>query len=155
MKRVILLVVALWAAPMSLSWAQPVVVADPARHVTELSNNMSVAGVAPLRALYSQMYSGAALPSNVEAALLTYERAITSPRALESRIIEDITLSDAYRAIFLYHYYGSNAWIFIRLDFVRIGPEEWTVSAATFGSEWTRVAIPVTPGFTSNLGSQR
>lgn len=151
----ILLLFALWAAPMSLAAAQPVVMSDPGRYASDLSSTMSVAGIAPLRAMYSQMYSGAALPSNIEAALLTYERGVTSNRALESRVIEDVSVGDAYRAIFLYHYYGSNAWIFIRLDFVRISPDEWTLSAASFGSEWTTVAIATTPSFRSNLVSRR
>lgn len=135
--------------------AQPVVVADPLRYATELSNNMAVGGFAPLRQVYVQFAEGAALATNVEAALLSYERVITSPRAVEARIVEDVSLSDTYRAIFLYHYYGSTTWVFTRLDFVNLGGGEWRLVAATFGSQWSNVAIATTPSFRSNMGNRR
>lgn len=149
MKRLIALAafaVAALSAPIAS--AQPVVTPDPARFVGELSNNMAVGGVAPLRALYVEMYRSAALPTNIEAALLTYERAIAQPRAVIGRVIDDVTLSDSYRAIYTYHYYGENYWLFTRIDFVRIG-DEWALSAAAFGSEWSTVALSTTPGFRS------
>ena len=134
------------ALSASLAAARPIVTADPARYVGELADNMAVGGVAPLRAMYVEMYRGAALPTNIEAALLTYERAITERRAVLGRVIEDVALSDTYRAIYTYHYYGENLWLFTRVDFVRIG-EEWALSAAAFGSDWSAVAMTTTPSF--------
>ncbi|HVK81256.1 MAG TPA: hypothetical protein VM915_11660 [Verrucomicrobiae bacterium] len=135
--------------------AQQIVVADPARHATELSNNMAVGGVMPLRTLYSQISEGAALNASVEAGLMTFERSIAAPRAAHAAVIEDMSLADTYRSIVLYHYYGSTTWIFTRLDYVRIGPTEWALSSAYFGSDWRNVALPDSPSFRSNLGNRR
>jgi len=136
---------AIAAASASLASAQPIVTADPGRYAAELSNNMAVGGIAPLRALFTEMYP-TGLPTNVEAALITFERAITVRRAIEARVIEDVTLADSFRTIYLYHYYGSTYWVFTRVDFVRIG-DEWALSGASFGSDWTMVAMVTTPDF--------
>lgn len=138
-------VAGLWGPVAS---AQPIVTPDPARYASELSNNMAVGGVAPLRELFGEMQRGAALPPDVEAALLPYERAVTQRRAVIGHVIDDVMLSDVYRALYLYHYYGENFWLFTRLDFVRIG-DEWALSGAAFGSDWSKVALISTPGFRS------
>lgn len=156
LSRFLIVAAALWASvAFSSAHAQPIVTADPGRYATEFSDRMSVGGVAPLRVLYNEMFANASLPANIEAALLTYERGITNPRALRSEVVEDIALSQSYRAIYTYAYYGSNSWIFVRLDFVRIGADEWALSAASFGSEWNSVAIAATPSFVSNRGNRR
>jgi hypothetical protein len=155
--RAILAVIALAfvvLAPSGVS-AQPIVTSDPGRYAAELSNNMAVGGVGPLRGLYVSMFPGASLPTNIEATLLTYERAITSPRAMEAGIVEDVSLSNRYRSVYLCHYYGTNLWVFTRVDFVRISPTEWALTAAAFGSEWSSVAQVMTPSFQSNLGNRR
>lgn len=143
--------VAVWLLASTAS-AQPIVTPDPGRYATELSNNMSVGGIAPLRALYVDMFDARSLPTNIEAALITYERAITNNRAVVARVVEDISLEDTYRSVYLYHYFGSTNWMFTRLDFVRIDPSgDWALSSATFGSEWSSVAMSATSGFRSRL----
>jgi hypothetical protein len=79
---------------------------------------------------------------------LVYERGIPTNQAVIAKIEEDITLSDTYRQIFLYHYWGRNYWLHTRVDFVRIsGDGEWAVSYIGFASEWAGLASTTTPGF--------
>lgn len=136
------------AAP--LASAQSVVVRDPRAYADTLADAMGVSGMAPLRALYQEVSPSGTVSATVEAALLAYERGLPSTRAPIAKVQEDVTLSDTYRQIYLYHYWGQNYWLHTRLDFVRISDTEWSVSYVAFGSEWGGLASPVTPGFRSS-----
>lgn len=127
----------------------PIVVRDPASFVATLAFQMDSQGAEPLRATFLQLFGGSLGPQ-FEAQLVVYERAIGTRRAIVSRRIEDVTLSDAVRSIYHYHYYGQNLWIFTRVDFVRIDNERWAVSSLAFNSDWATIYSPSTPSFTRN-----
>jgi hypothetical protein len=84
--------------------------------------------------------------------LLAYERGLPSQQAVVSRVTDDVSLSDTFRSIYLYHYYGDNFWVHTRLDFVRVSQDgEWALAFAGFSSEWSGVALATTPGFRSSV----
>ncbi|MBX9746365.1 MAG: hypothetical protein K2X34_05660 [Hyphomonadaceae bacterium] len=128
--------------------AQPIVTRDPRAYMETLADAMGVSGMAPLRSLYVELSNNAPLSTTVEASLLAYERGIPTTRAFVAKIEEDLTLSDTYRQIYLYHYWGQNYWLHTRVDFVRISNDgEWAISYVGFASEWSTLASGVTPGF--------
>jgi hypothetical protein len=127
--------------------AQPIVTDDPREYMETLRDAMGVSGMGPLRSLYQQLAGSAGINPQIEAALMVYERNMSSPRAAVARVTEDITLGDTLRTVYLYHYWGDNLWVHTRLDFVRISPTEWAVAYIGFGSEWHTIAQPMSPGF--------
>jgi hypothetical protein len=135
----------------ALAQSPPVTTADPAQYMRDVSALMSRTGISTLRDIYVTMFQTSALPASVEGALVTYERLVAGRQAVLGRIVEDTQLSDTFRSIYTYHYFGDNAWLFTRFDFVRISDTEWALSAAVFSSEWSNVAALATPGFTSNV----
>ncbi len=149
--RVIWAVVAilLTVAATSNASAQSVVTRDPRAYTETLADAMGVSGMAPLRSLYVQIAPGGTINATVEAALLSYERALPTTSAAIAKVEEDVTLSDTYRQIYLYHYWGQTYWVHTRLDFVRISANEWALSYLAFGSEWSALASSTTAGFRS------
>ncbi|MEZ5956746.1 MAG: hypothetical protein R3C27_05975 [Hyphomonadaceae bacterium] len=129
--------------------AQPIALRDPRAYAETLADTMGVSGMAPLRSLYVEVSPNGAVSAAVEAALLAYERGLPTTRAVIAKVEEDVTLSDTYRQIYLYHYWGQNYWLHTRVDFVRISDTEWAVSYVGFASDWAVLAPPVTPGFRS------
>jgi len=138
----------LLAPSTATAQSPPVTMANPSQYAADVANLMSRRGVAPLREIYNLMF-GATLPANIEAALIAYERAIDGNTAVIGRVVETTTLADSFRSIYMYHYFGNNAWIFTRLDFVRISETEWALSTTAFSSEWSGVVSTTTPGFSS------
>jgi hypothetical protein len=135
----------------------PIVTDDPAEYAQVFADSMAVSGIRPVRQAFEAMLapSGGALPADAEAALIVYERANLHTPALVSRVIDDVVLGDAFRVIYLYHYFGGNGWVFTRLDFVRIGQREWALSRLAFGDRWSTVALTPSPGFTPVEPSRR
>lgn len=142
---VVILMALVSATPAS---AQAITTRDPRAYMETLANTMGVSGMAPLRSIYGEINNGAALSTTVEAALLAYERGIPTTRAVIAKVEEDVMLSDTYRQIYLYHYWGQNYWLHTRIDFVRISADgEWAMSYVAFSSEWGNLTSATTPGF--------
>lgn len=123
--------------------------ADPRLFVSDISDRMSRTGMAPLRRAYEQLFNSNALPTDIESALLAFEREIGEHPAEVHRVVEDVVLADTLRSIYTYHYYGRQAWLFVRYDFVRVGNSDWAVSAISMSSQWGYVSRTTTPGFQS------
>lgn len=138
----------IWMPTCALAQLPPIVTPNPVAYVEDVSTVMSRTGVRPLRDIYMQIYTGS-LPANVEGSLVTYERAIGDKQSILSRVVEVTSLADTFTSVYTYNYYGANAWIFTRFDFVRISDSEWALSAVAFSSEWSYVAVQTTPGFAS------
>src|SRR5262245_28848960 len=136
----------LMAAP-SAADEPPIVVRDPGQYAQTFADSMALAGVRPLRDAFTTLIAPAALPPEGESSLRIYETSITQLPARVSRVIEDVVLGDALRTIYLYHYYNDNAWIFTRLDFVRIGEDQWALTRLAFSDRWANVVLTTTPGF--------
>lgn len=127
----------------------PIVTTDPTQYAQTFADSMALAGVRPIREAFEDLVGGP-VPQESEAGLLTYERAITQLPARVSRVVEDVTLSDTVRMVYLYHYYGDTAWIFTRLEFVAIGNGRWSLNRVAFADRWANVAVATTPGFQSS-----
>lgn len=138
-----------WIPRDALAQSPPVVTSNPLQYVQDVSALMSRAGVGPIRDIYAQIYPSA-LPPNIEGTLITYERAIAGKQSRLSRVIDVASLADTFSSIYTYQYYGENLWLFTRFDFVRISETEWALSAVSFSSEWSFVALQTSPGFTSS-----
>jgi len=110
---------------------------------------MALAGVRPIREAFEALVGGT-IPADAEAGIVTYEQAITQLPARVSRVIEDVTLADSVRIIYLYHYYGDNSWIFTRLEFISIGDGRWAFNRLAFADRWATVVVATTPGFQSS-----
>jgi hypothetical protein len=123
-----------------------IVVANPGEYARSFTERMS-GGIVALREEYQAVLRSATVPPQVDAALTPYERIASGRRALVARVVEDMVLADSIRTIYGYYYYGDNAWLFVRMDFVRTGDSAWAVSGLTFHSEWAGVVTPSTPGF--------
>jgi len=145
--RILFCLAALFALQAADAFAQPIVTRDPRAYMETLADAMGVSGMAPLRSLYVEINRGAPLNTNVEAALLSYERGLPSQQAAIARVAEDVMLADTLRSIYLYHYFGENYWVFTRVDFVRIADADWAVAYVAFSSEWNSITISTTPGF--------
>lgn len=128
----------------------PAVVTDnPARYAQGFADAMALSGIRSLRETYVILYGpfGGALPTNIESTLLVYERAIGSATAQISRVIEDVTLGEATRTIYIYHYFGDNLWLFTRLDFYFLGDARWALGSLAFADQWASIVSATTPGF--------
>lgn len=151
MRALLLTLVLLGAAiapGAALAQSPPITTENPGQFTRDVSALMSRTGVGALRDIYVRLFASSALPANVEGALVTYERAIGGQSAVLGRVVEDTTLANTFRSVYTYHYYGSNAWLFTRFDFVKISDSEWALSAVAFSSEWSSVAVQTTPSFT-------
>lgn len=126
-----------------------VVTENPAGYAQGFADTMTLSGIRSLRETYVILYGpfGGTLPTNIESTLLVYERAIGSATAQISRVIEDITLGEATRTIYIYHYFGNNLWLFTRLDFYFMGDGRWALGSLAFADQWASIVSATTPSF--------
>lgn len=127
----------------------PITVADPGSYVATVARQMQTEGMQPLRATFAQIASDSSgrLSPEIEANIVVYERAIEHRPARLYRLLDDVTLADTVRHIYYYHYFGGNAWLFTRFEFVRISDQRWALSGLSFTSDWRTIALVTTPGF--------
>jgi hypothetical protein len=124
----------------------PIVTDNPRTFANDLAGRMQQ-GVGALRETYAVLFAGAALAPQLDAALIVYERGAAGKSATVHAIADDVALSNVFRSIYLYHYYGENMWMFTRVDFARIADNQWAVTSLSFSSEWSQVVSTTTPGF--------
>jgi hypothetical protein len=127
----------------------PITIADPASYVATVARQMQTEGMQPLRATFAQIASDSSgrLSPEIDANIVVYERAIEHRPARLYRLLDDVTLADTVRHIYYYHYFGANAWLFTRFEFVRISDQRWALSGISFTSDWRTIALVTTPGF--------
>lgn len=146
--------VCVWAAPARAA-DPPIVTTNPAEYAQTYADSVALGGVEPIRDIFQTMQGGTALATDLEAAIMVYERAnLTKPAAI-SRVIEDVQLSDVLRVIYTYHYFGANSWIFSRLEFVRVSDTEWALNRVAFADRWANVVLETTPSFRATTPSRR
>lgn len=135
----------------------PIVTEDPGEYAQVFADAMTLSGVAPIRQAFSTIVGGAggSIPADAEAALIVFERANLETPATVSRVVDDLTAGGAYRVIYLYHYFGGNAWVFTRLEFARISETGWAMSRLAFADSWAGVAIAATPGLVPTSRNRR
>lgn len=132
----------------------PLTTADPGAYAQSFSDAMTLAGVRPIRDAFVAMI-GQQLPADVEQGLRVYETAGLTLPAGVARVIDDISAGDAYRVIYLYHYFGGNAWVFTRIEFARIDERRWAVSRVAFADRWSGVVLSTTPAFAPSTPARR
>lgn len=135
-----------FAAPAGAQTAQSIPVTDPAQFATSLANRIATGGMEPIRETIRQMYNGGDLDVQNEAAITAYVRYLESHNADRFSKLEDMTLGDAIRRIYYLHSFGGRL-LFTRLDFALTG-SGWLLTAISYGSSWSQVATPSSPGWT-------
>lgn len=143
------MVMALFGARAHAQNPPAVVTENPASYTQGFADAMALQGIRSLRETYVTLYTpfGGVVPTNIESTLMVYERAIGSGTAQISRIVEDVTLGEALRIIYAYHYFGNNLWLFTRLEFYFLGDGRWALGSLAFADQWDAIASPTTPSF--------
>lgn len=120
----------------------PVLTPDPDAYAATVARQMQREGMQPIRATFEQMFAtnGSALPANVEGFLVTWERYLGRREATIVKEVDDVVIGSVTRQIYYYHYLGGNAWLFTRFDFVRVGDNNWALSALSLEDQWFKIA---------------
>lgn len=126
----------------------PVTTTDPGAYARAFSDSMALTGGRQLRDIFTTMLGpSGAMPSEVDQSIRVYENDEMERPARVARVLDDVVASDAYRVIYLYHYFGGNYFLFTRLEFTRISTSEWALSRIAFADRWSGVVLATTPGF--------
>jgi hypothetical protein len=126
---------------------RPIVTTDPASYMQDFGQHIAAHGMAPIRDVTTAMFNGEVSPQ-MNQIMLFYDGYIGHEPARSWSVIDDVTLSDHVRMIFALFVFSSHQFLFTRTDFIRVDNSNWSMNGVSFGSNWSQVAVTLSPGFT-------
>ena len=115
---------------------EPVKVKSPQVYFEQMLEDVEVEGMDAIQARFDAL--GMSNPQT-NAAIDIYRSTQTAEQKPFAKYIGSDRLADVHQTHYGYAYLGSNGWIFIRADFVRVDETEWGISGMSFNSEHQEV----------------